>query len=701
LRKFVFINGPDWHPYTQKRLKIWREILGEYGLECGDDRVSPPGPWNRNTGRNGVTHFLDEKGFIPGRDIDVMVCASDRIALGALEECRKRGIRVPGDLIITGYDNIQEAQGVRPSLTTVSQPFDIQTKVALDTLIAMIDGTELPGREEMKCNLVVGESCGCFIDRYSMFYYERGTELNPVEDDIFTQLTLLRSPLPKTEAVKIAGYFADFCSNGDEDIFFRKFVSCIEVHQFDYLDLLHWQDVITALRMHVAQNASIDLRTLVFRALHRLRVIVDEEFARTQMMNRIEELRRMSGLRKFSSNLTFCGDFASIWGNLTDVIAKTGIAGAWISLYVPDESYVKGGASEKSKLYYAYSENSCVSIPEEGIVFRSRDIVPHELWNNRERKTHVIHPLEYGGKSIGFAVFQMGPSDGTIYEAIAVSLSSALEGIDLNRELVSRNRIIENSIIELRKTQAKLVETEKIAALGELVAGVAHELNTPIGIGMTSATYILDISGKLERAISEKDIDGAKRILSKIREGSSLVFENMKRSTDLIDQFKQLSADEPLTSIMEFKCDIVFSQIRDTMKRRFEEKNVSVEIDCPENVKLYGHPVNFFNILKNLVLNSLMHGFEDRNGGHIRIRCFYEGDDVVVRYSDDGKGMSSDVLMRIFEPFFTTSRSKGGTGLGMHIVYNTLSKQFGGTIVSESSPNQGVVFTLRFPPIEI
>jgi signal transduction histidine kinase len=96
-----------------------------------------------------------------------------------------------------------------------------------------------------------------------------------------------------------------------------------------------------------------------------------------------------------------------------------------------------------------------------------------------------------------------------------------------------------------------------------------------------------------------------------------------------------------------------------------------------------------------------MHGFEDRNGGHIKIRCFYDGDDVVVRYSDDGKGMSSEVLMRIFEPFFTTSRSKGGTGLGMHIVYNTLSKQFGGTIVSESSPNQGVVFTLRFPPIEI
>jgi DNA-binding LacI/PurR family transcriptional regulator/signal transduction histidine kinase len=698
--KFVFMSGPHWHPYVQNRLSVWRQMLREKGLECGEDRVSPAGPWDRDTGRKGAAAIIDERGFVPGKDIEVMVCASDRIALGVLDECKRRGIRVPEDVVVTGYDNIQEAQSVRPSLTTVSQPFDIQTKIAIDTLLAMIEGKDLPDKEEMKCNLVIGESCGCFVDRFSMFY--RVADVNKlIEEDIYAQLRLLRSPLPYIIAKQVAECFNDFCNNYDEDLFFSKFKLNIEIRPLNNMDLLHWQDIITVLRMYADRKILIEQRVKVFRAIHRLRVIVDDMFVRSQTSARLDEFRIMTSLRKFSSQLTFCGDYSSIWNNLHNVLREIGIPGAWVSLFVPDEFYRNGGVSEQSKLSFAYLNGEIVQLPKEGIIFCSRDILPLDFWDNSERKTHLIQPLDYGGKSIGFAVFRMEPSDGTVYEALAMSLSSALAGVDLNKELYYRSKIIENSIVELRAAQAKLIETEKLAALGALVAGVAHEMNTPIGISLTSVSYVLDIIKDLESAISRNDNVAADFYIKKIQEGSDLIFESMKRSTDLIDQFKQLSIDEPLKSIVEFKCEVIFAQIKDNMKKRFQESNVTLQIECDNDIALLGHPVDFFNIIKNLALNSLSHGFENRESGSIRIRCYYENEDVIVQYSDDGKGMSPEILARIFEPFFTTSHGKGCTGLGMHIVYNTLCKQFGGMIVSESSPGQGVTFTLRFPPIQI
>lgn len=699
-KKFVFISGPEWHTYAQSRKSVWREILTENGLECGDDRVSSPGPWDRETGKKAVEEIIDQRGFVPGKDVEVLVCASDRIALGVLDECKRRGIRVPEDLVVAGYDNIQEAQGVLPSLTTVSQPFNVQTKVAVDTLIAMIDGNDIPDKLEMKCNLVIGESCGCFTDRYSMFY--RTADIHTlIEEDIYKQLRLLRSPLSFSAAQKIAECFDEFCKKGDEDLFYSSFMSNIVIRSYDTMDLLHWQDVVTALRMHVELRTPDEFRSRVSRALHRLRVIIDDKFVRFQTTSHLNDLRMMTGLRKFSSLLTFCNDYESIWGKLTEAAVRIGIPGVWVSLYIPDDFYKNGGVSEKSKLLFSYSGGTTAQLPEDGIIFRSENILPYDLWNDDERSTYLLQPLEHGGTAIGFVVFRMGPSDGTIYETIAVSLSSALAGVDLNKELVYRNKVIESSILKIRDTQAKLVETEKLAALGELVAGVAHEMNTPVGISMTSVTYILDILKDLENAIRLHDCSSADFYLKKIKEGSELVFDSMKRTTDLIDQFKQLSIDEPLTSIIEFKCDVIFAQLKDTLKKRLTDKNVHLEIECANDIRLYGHPANFFNIIKNLILNSLLHGFESLDSGTIGINCFYEGDDVIVQYSDNGKGMSPDVLTRMFEPFFTTSRGKGGTGLGMHIVYNTLSKQFGGSIASESSPGKGVVFTLRFPPIQI
>ncbi len=267
---------------------------------------------------------------------------------------------------------------------------------------------------------------------------------------------------------------------------------------------------------------------------------------------------------------------------------------------------------------------------------------------------------------------------------------------DMNQELENR---VEERTAELQEAQARLITSEKMAALGNLVAGVAHEINTPLGIGVTAASHLeqrvkaareLYRTGKLSKTEFEE-------FLATADESASLVLANLNRAAQLVQSFKQVSVDQSAEHRRSFRLGAYLNEVLVSLRPELRRKHVDVAVSCPEDLLLDGYPGAISQIMTNLVMNSLIHGFEEREAGAIRIEVAVLAGSVRLRYGDDGCGMSQDQVLRIFDPFFTTKRGRGGSGLGMNIVFNLVTQMLGGTIVCQSMPGNGCSFDIVMP----
>ncbi len=282
----------------------------------------------------------------------------------------------------------------------------------------------------------------------------------------------------------------------------------------------------------------------------------------------------------------------------------------------------------------------------------------------------------------------------------------------LNEELESRveqrtealdrtNHELSASLHELQQAQEQLVHAEKMAALGGLVAGVAHEINTPLGIGVTAASYLEQETRRLGTELEENRLsaEGLHRFRQSALESCQLILRNLMRADKLVKSFKQVAVDQSSEQKRRIDLGSYLAEIMNSLHPTLKRTQHQVSIDCPGGLELETFPGALYQIVVNLVLNSLMHGFPNRNDGHITIRARRLGDFVQLGYRDDGVGMSEEVRRKVFEPFFTTRRGEGGSGLGMHIVWNLTTQVLQGSITVESAPGHGTAFELRFPAV--
>jgi C4-dicarboxylate-specific signal transduction histidine kinase len=280
----------------------------------------------------------------------------------------------------------------------------------------------------------------------------------------------------------------------------------------------------------------------------------------------------------------------------------------------------------------------------------------------------------------------------------------------LNRELETRvqqrtealdnsNQELQVSLDELQQAQAQLVHAEKMAALGGLVAGVAHEINTPLGIGVTAASYLEQETRRLGIELEEKRLsaESLNRFRQSALESCQLILRNLMRADKLVKSFKQVAVDQSSEARRRIDLAAYLQEIMSSLHPSLKRTKHEVDIQCPDGLELETFPGALYQIVVNLVLNSLMHGFRDRNDGHIAMSARRVGDFAVLTYRDDGIGMSEEVRRRVFEPFFTTRRGEGGSGLGMHIVWNLATQVLKGTMTVESAPGEGATFELKFP----
>jgi predicted ATPase/signal transduction histidine kinase len=289
---------------------------------------------------------------------------------------------------------------------------------------------------------------------------------------------------------------------------------------------------------------------------------------------------------------------------------------------------------------------------------------------------------------------------------IAISIENAqlyanLQQFNQNLEQLVQQRTCELSetLSDLKSAQNKLVESEKMAALGGLVAGVAHEINTPIGIGITAASLLAEkvekffdsyTTGKIKRSELEKFLDTA-------MQSSNMILANLTRAANLIHSFKEVAVDQSSELKRTFKVKEYLEEILTSLTVKLKKTKHQVEIDGEENIVLDSYPGVFSQIVTNLVMNSLLHAYDGDDAGIISFGFKLEGDRLIFEYADNGKGIPQENLNKIFEPFFTTKRAQGGTGLGLHIIYNLVTQKLKGTITCQSQVGSGTKFIIQFP----
>lgn len=286
------------------------------------------------------------------------------------------------------------------------------------------------------------------------------------------------------------------------------------------------------------------------------------------------------------------------------------------------------------------------------------------------------------------------------------AVQKALERAELIREKYRYEKDLETVNIQLRmsletleKTRDQLVQSEKMAALGELVAGVAHEINTPVGVGVTAASFLDAKTNEIKKIYEAGELKRSEleNYLQTVEEVSNSILINMERAAELVSSFKQVAVDQSSENRRQFNLKEYINEILLSLRPRYKKTQHTIEVSCEADIELNSFPGAFSQILNNLIMNSLVHGFREIEKGTITVDISRQEKNILFVYRDNGRGMGPEEREKVFDPFYTTMRGKGGTGLGMSIVFNLITQTLKGDIECESSPGKGVVFIMTFP----
>jgi signal transduction histidine kinase len=298
----------------------------------------------------------------------------------------------------------------------------------------------------------------------------------------------------------------------------------------------------------------------------------------------------------------------------------------------------------------------------------------------------------FGGLSIADRV--LAAQFSILLVAIGASVLAALFA-----EIRDKRRLAE-AALHASETQRYLIETERLAALGGLVAGVAHEISSPIGTSLTvastlalrSADFTRQIaSGQVRRAMLVEFADGC-------RGAAEQLVANLQRAGGLIQSFKQVAVDRSSDQRRAFDLKLATEQVIASVRSRLLKSQSSLAIEVPSDIIMDSFPGPYGQVLTNLIFNAITHGFADASGGHMLIKADRVGtEQVEITFSDDGSGVPEDVQRHVFDPFFTTRRAQGSTGLGLYIVHNLVTQQLGGRITLFSAPGKGTTIRMTLP----
>ncbi len=333
--------------------------------------------------------------------------------------------------------------------------------------------------------------------------------------------------------------------------------------------------------------------------------------------------------------------------------------------------------------------------------FPPLQLIPEEIHSNSDDIIWII-PISSTTKNWGVIAYisPFNETSAMIKYNVFIVITTLL-GIAMDRDVAKTE--LEVALESLKQTHNQLIQSEKTAALGGLVAGVAHEVNTPIGVSVTAASYLDEKNREIMELLESsklKKVDMEKYINTTL-ETINILMINLERASKLVKSFKQVAVDQSTEGKRIFLIKDHINDVLLSLNPKIKKTKHKILFDCDDNLKIYASLGGLSQIITNLFMNSLIHAFEDKEEGIIFIHVLKEFDEIIIEYSDNGKGINENDIRKIYEPFFTTKRGNGGTGLGLNIVYNIVVNEYKGSIKCKSSPGNGATFIIRIPVNEV
>lgn len=267
------------------------------------------------------------------------------------------------------------------------------------------------------------------------------------------------------------------------------------------------------------------------------------------------------------------------------------------------------------------------------------------------------------------------------------------------RQLEENFRNLEATLNDLKATQAQLVESEKLASLGSLVAGVAHEINTPLGISITAASTLDEELASLKEnfqrnALKRSELEA---FIEHAGKACNILNTNLQRASSLVRSFKQVAVDQTADELRKVNLASYLEEVLISIGPSFKRSGVSIVSDCDRDIEITTRPGAIYQVISNLIINAVTHAFDKSGDGKISIMAHRNGNEILLQFSDNGKGIPREDLGKVFMPFFTTRRGSGGSGLGLSIVYNLVTGTLNGKISVRSTVGEGTQFFIRLP----
>ncbi|HDN9015559.1 TPA: PAS domain S-box protein [Aeromonas salmonicida] len=440
-----------------------------------------------------------------------------------------------------------------------------------------------------------------------------------------------------------------------------------------------------------------ELDTLV-APLNQMRARLNDEFAaRHQAAEQLQQERDFSATLINSANMVICCmepdlNIASINPAailLTGYHQQEILQHNWLDLFVSQE--------QREDLTLTLT----LTLADHGAI-EDKEVIMHDQQGHELVLQWTFAPF-YEGPNLKYLIgFGYDITRLKKVEREIIQLNELLEGkvVERTRSLSDANNQLGKAYDDLKQAQQTLVESEKMASLGSLVAGVAHEINTPIDISVTASSYLQERVADFKLHIDSKQLSRSylNEFTVNLDESMQLLQSNLRRASELIASFKQVAVDQSSEARYNFSLADNLHQVVVSLGHKLKKAQCEVDIQCDPKLSIFSFPGSFTQIYSNLILNSINHGFDNWDKPKkITIKVEQEGEELLINYSDNGRGIPPEILPRIFDPFVTSKRGQGGSGLGTHIIYNLVVQLLKGRISCVSEPGNGAQFHIRLP----
>jgi len=725
-QQIAFIRGPIGHLEADKRFQAYVEVLESHNIPL-DPKLILHAHFTATSSRDTIREFLDQ----PDIQFDAIVSANDRMAVGAIEVLQERGIKIPDDVAIVGFDDIEESRYTLAPLTTVKQPFYEQSKNAIEVIHQHLMGDSLPQNIILPAKLIVRQSCGCTLAQeilqQNLVPHEAvlpsRSELKDQRAEIVNKIIESGQLFETDQRVTIETHWVEILFDAFTDELqgggAGKFLAVLE----DLLNLAlnksgiiaGWQEMNLTLRNQVNPYfTEPESQKLVDDLWQNARTMIGEFAVRAQAYHRYQTILRTLQISETSQSLLTTFNFDQLIAIIHQDLPELEIRSCFLALYEGEP----GKPSDQARLVLAFEGEDRLDLGSEGLVYPAHEYLPKELPLQNRRKTWVLSPLLFRSDQFGFIIMEIGPRDGMVYETIRRYISSALKGtlllqerikaeeelkeyhalleervsertrelhetnIQLQREIADRNQAQEeirqlNEELEQRVIQrTALLETTN-QELESFSYSVSHDLRTPL-------RAIIGYSSILQEDFIDQIPPEALKHLSRINQNA----HHMNQLVLDLLTFSRLGRQELIKYPVD--CAALARQVFDDLSPEWTDRQV--EIDISEVPSCLADPALLKQVLINLFSNAIKFT-RIRETAQIRFFSEQEENKIIYIIKDNGAGFDPLLRDRLFGVFqrLHTLKEFEGTGVGLATAKRIITRH-GGQIWAESEIDQGATF---------